>query len=161
MLRFKTKQTYKFAYGTMDLSLDEWTPSSHSIDTEHLAVSYVTIAYCVVSCPLSDMASSHCLATNTLLPPQWWVLPCCIHDITPFLSHWDSAWHADNAHFLAPNIGESRIREWTSVFSLTIVPRIPPIIMDQCQLVMGIFLCLRLLNSQFVRHLGIWQHGYL
>lgn len=81
-----------------------------------LAASYATIPYCVVSYPLSDMAPSHCLAANTLLPPQWWVLPCCIHDITPFLSHWDSAWHADNAHFLAPNIGESCIRKPTSLF---------------------------------------------
>lgn len=28
----------------------------------------------------------------------------------PLLSHWDWAWQADNAHFLAPNIGERRIK---------------------------------------------------
>lgn len=44
---------------------------------------YATILNCVVSYPLSDMAFSHCLAANTLLPPQQWVLPCCICDITP------------------------------------------------------------------------------
>ena len=105
----------------MDLSLDVWTPSSYSTDNtlsiwQRAMPSYLM---CVLSYPLSDMASSHCLAVDTLLPPRWWALSYCIHDITPFLSHWDSAWHADNAHFLAPNIGGSRIREPTSVFSLT------------------------------------------
>lgn len=135
--------------------------TQHGHCTEHLAASNATRLYCAVSYPLSDMASSHCFTANTLLPPQRWVLPCCIHDITPFLSHWDSAWHADNAHFLAPNIGKNRSEEPVSVFSLTVVPCIPTIIMDQRQLVLGTFFKLSFSKYSFFPLLFLWQYEYV
>lgn len=46
----------------------------------------------------SPLSGEFCHAASATSPPF-------------FSSHWDSAWHADNARFLAPNIGESRIRE--------------------------------------------------
>lgn len=140
----------------MDLSLDVWTPSSYSTDNtlsiwQRAMPSYLM---CVLSYPLSDMASSHCLAVDTLLPPLAMALSYCIHDITPFLSHWDSAWHADNAHFLAPNIGGSRIREPTSVFSLTSRTPYSADHHGPTPTCKGYFLCVYLLNTQFVWHLN-------
>lgn len=109
------------------------------------------------------MASSNCSAANTLLPPQWWALPCCICDISPFLSHRDSAWHADNARFLGTKywkgLKKKKKRERPNLSLLPHSrppPRTPPIIMDQRQFALGwcfffLFVCLRLFNAQFVR----------
>lgn len=137
----------------MRFSLNVLTPSSHSTSTTlHLAAScmppYLIVWYhtpfltwhsLIAWLPIlsSPLNSGFCHAASATSPL--------------FLSHWDSAWHANNARFLAPNIGERRIRKPTSVFYLTVIP---PYSVDHhgttptCN---GYFLCLCLPNSQFVQ----------
>lgn len=104
-----------------DLSLDVWTPSSHSTGTAlciwQQAVCHHTLLCGIIppfwhgilsllGCqytPPPPLSGGFCHAASATSPPF-------------FLSHWDSAWHADNARLLAPNIGESRIREPTNLF---------------------------------------------
>lgn len=72
------------------------------------------------------MADSHCFGANIPLPPQWRALPCSLHYITRFLVHWDSAWHTDNAHFMAPDIEERSIQDSSPVSTLLVVPGVSP-----------------------------------
>lgn len=132
--------------------LQQYTPSSHSRQcTEHLAAG--TIPYCVASQPLSDMAFSDCLAANTLLPPQLWALPCCIHDITHFClteiqlggQTMPISWHKTLEGAAQENPDQSP----------TLMPCIPQIITDQRQFEMGIFYALLLPKYSVVCYLSI------
>lgn len=102
---------------------------------------YATILYCVVSYPLSDMAFSHCLAANTLLPPLSGGFCHAASATSPpffFVSLRFSL-----ARRQCPSLGTKYWREpnkrTNQPFPSQSSPRIPPIIMDQRQIVMGVF----------------------
>lgn len=153
----------KSAYRTMDLSLDVWTPSSHSPNTalsiwQQVMPSYIIVWYhspiltwrpLIAWLPIlsSPLSGGFCHAASTTSPPF------CLIEIQLGMQTMPISWH----QILERAAQENQPQSFPSQSS----PRIPPIIMDQRQLVLGIFLCLILLNSHFVRHLGILQHGYL
>lgn len=150
-------------YGAVNVSVGSYQTQSTSVcESESLTWQQcrasgrklcATILYYAVSYILSDMASSNCLAANTLLPPQWWALPCSICDINPFLSQRDSAWHADNGRFLGTQYWRALNKKRDLSLSLSPhcrSPRTPSSTMDQRQFVLGVFFFSNLFSFWFL-----------